>query len=162
MSRRKEYKRINKIINKEGDKGLTEKMKKWLGRVCAETWKHFDNHEGEPLWSMVNQEMLNKLDELNERWLENGGRTMFIEDEDGEYWKEVYKVLEEHIVSSMRTDRQEEIVRVNILAKLKWYANESGNEGHRLTIPILTPKLLDALAANIDAAANAYQEVSLF
>ena len=110
------------------------------------TWNSFDNPIGTPDWSNVSLQMLDELDKLNEQLFNNEGRTIFMDkDKAARYW---------HNVELMMAGASEYIIN-----KLRWYKKEAGIR-NRLRIPILTPNMLDALAANIGALAKAYEEVS--
>lgn len=140
---------------------LTAEDEEWLTKVRAQTWRQFDNPEAEPEWSMVTKEMLDELDEVNEKWWDQDKARLMFMDSPG-YWDDVKEVLNNHVVRTDPDDERGRLVRDNIIKKFRWYKNEAGIEWHRLRIPILTPKLLDALAANIGAIAQGYEEVSHF
>lgn len=112
---------------------------------------------------MVSDSMIEALDKLNEQWVKDEGRYMFVDgDKTDNYWEDVIALLTKYVVKghpNASSTSVEGIVRDHMLTKVKWYRNEARIDG-RLRIPILTGNMLDALAANISGAAVAYEEVS--
>ena len=148
----KKYIKYKRILKNGGD----DKDMEWL-KVCRQkTWDNFDNPKGDPDWSKVSNELLDELDELNGRELERLGGSLFIydRDEQHDYWDAVRSLLKKHVVEGA-----EDEVASQILKKLKWYLRGSKENNDRLVIPILTPKMLDALAIHISARAKGYEEV---
>ena len=150
------------------EKKSSAESEKWAAKQRELNWNSFDRPKGEPDWSMVTPYLLDDLDELNGQWLESEGRTMFMDSDDNkmvEYWNEVRDLIKKYVVkpqANYSSDYKGEwMVAENIIPKLRWYKYEA-NIQNRLKIPILTPKMLDALAANIGASAKAYEEVSYF
>jgi hypothetical protein len=153
------------------------KDKKWQETCRQNTWNSFDNSEDEPDWSMVSDALLDALDELNGNMLD--ALTMFsywryeedheevVWDRSGiKYWEAVEVLLKELVVQKgLSTSRHKWKVEHHIIHKLQWFSSRSPEEFHhrafRLCIPILTPKMLDALERNILARAKAYEEVSV-
>ena len=162
--RRKKYQAYINVQEDEED--ISEKKEKWITSLRKTTWKYFDNPTGTPDWSMVSVELLEDLDKLNERWLEDKGRYMFVfgadphSDDTARYWRDLQELLEKYVTDTQATSETQETILGNLMSKLKWYKYES-DIGNRLRVPILTPKFLDALAANIGVAAKAYEEVSV-
>ena len=182
-----EKKKFRELMSKPEN---TEAESDIMSDMRLATWDSFDNpnESSEPDWSMVSQYLLEELDDLNGKWLKDDGRLMFVNtntDSDeywDEYWDEVKALLNKYVVKvhqgiHTRTVAQAdgtkkavedegfqdewEIVK-NIVPKLRWYKNEAGIANMpRLRIPMLTPKMLDALAANISRTADAFQEVSV-
>jgi hypothetical protein len=127
---------------------------KWIERRQEKTWTTFDKPIGEPDWSWLSSDLFEGLDNLNNQWLKDDG--LFIFDDDNnkskatEYWKQVQDLFKRHVPDSSEMD---------IIHKIRWYRREAIFQD-RLVIPMLTPKLLDALQANVKARAKAYEEVS--
>ena len=145
--------------NKSAEKSTSE----WVEKIRNKTWRDFDNPPPEePEWSLISKELWDELDDLNWQWQESEGRLMFVYgDDEGKaekYWDDVKDLLKKHLPKHT-TYEEEDTVMKNIFQKLRWYRNESASQ-YRLIIPILTPKMLDCLAANIAAGAQAYEEVS--
>jgi hypothetical protein len=160
----KEPRRVKKFKDLRERKKLTDEEIQWLERIQRKTWESFDNPKEKPDWCMAPSLLLEALDELNEGL--GDGRLMFLDNEKmDEYWVFVERLLEKYVVKVVNPTqpdyKEEGLVSQSILLKLWWYRNESQNN-RRLRIPILTPKMLDALAANITAGAKAYEEVSDF
>ena len=141
----------------------------WLERCRERTWKSFDNPEDEPVWSLATDSLLDGLDELNGKMVD--GLTMFAywrydethrivwEDKATVYWKAVKDLITEHVDKNAFND---DPVAENIIRKLVWYRSKLRDTRlYRLWIPILTPKMLDALRDNISARAKAYEEVGV-
>jgi hypothetical protein len=124
----------------------SKKDEDWLAKERSKTWASFDKPKGEPDWTILTDALLDDLNDLNNRWLAEDGLKMFIEDEQTDYWSDVRKLMR-------RSERED------VISKIRWFQTESSNFD-RLCIPILTPKFLDALSANIKARARAYEEVS--
>jgi hypothetical protein len=140
----------------------------WRFDARARNWESFDNPKGEPDLSetMVSMEMLVKFDELNEMWEKDDGRLMFLEKPNinGYYWAAVQDILKTYVCDIETTSEEGQMIVDNILKKLHWYVTEGGTNmdlPHQV-VPILTPRLLDALAAHITTMAPAYEEVSHF
>lgn len=158
-NRRKYVKIVNKAIDKRSPKDDED-----FNNYCGKTWASYDNPQGEPDWSMVPDQLLDELDKLNGEMLngldmfsyytfpEAGGSPHF---PPNPYWDAVKALLSEHIVNGA----EENVVTTNILAKLRWYTSKNAY-AERLWVPILTPKMLDALATYIKERARAYEEVS--
>jgi hypothetical protein len=159
----------------------TDKELKSMDKVRKSTWKSFDEPEGQPDWSMATSYLFDDLDALNVKWL-GDGRHMFVQEEVDEvdpwdeYWVGVENILKKYVVQphlqlgrkkaanafeENEPDSEAGIIAKNIIPKLRWYKQDAGI-AHlpRLRIPVLTPKMLDALAANITRGAEAFQEVS--
>ena len=147
------------IENVQKMETLDEKQKSKHDTRVSKTWDTFDNPKGEPEWQLVCWELINKLDELNGQWLKDDGLRVFEKGASSDYWKGVRGLLRLYVVNGSREEEDEKIVANNILSKVRWYEREAACND-RLVVPILTPKLLDALAANIGARARAYEEVS--
>jgi hypothetical protein len=134
---------------------------KWVEEIRERTWRHFYNPKKEPDWSLLSSGLVNDLNELNNRFLADDGLKMFWSQPG--YWKDVRNLFEKHILDKAEHEDHEDddllLLMDHLIGKLWWYQSES-NDWDRLCIPILTPKFLDALAANIEARAKAYEEVS--
>lgn len=160
-----DWKKYRKTAKKWNDDLATPQELRWLETLRSSMWTTFVNSNGKPEWSMLDKSMLEALDELNEQWQEDEGLEMFVNgDKSTKYWKDVEAILVKYVTephANASHDSVEGLVRDNILPKLRWYRNESRVKSF-LRIPILTPKMLDALAANISARAQAYEEVSDF
>jgi hypothetical protein len=163
LERSKKHKEYQKMQAGTEPKELLE----WIESLQTSTWDSYDNPKGDPEWSMFTSLLLRELDKLNEQWLEEDGRLMFSKPEGNnysakglKYWQDVRKLVKKYVHPS-DDDEAKWRVSENICSKVDWYFYESAQK-HRLVIPILTPKMLDALAANITAGAKAYEEVSDF
>lgn len=144
---------------KRGD--LSGEDKEWVDRCRRKNWDSFDHPEteGKPNWSGISNQFWDELDELNGKQLD--GLKMFSYwryDETGQpdfdkspYWDEVRKLLVKYAVDSEERD--------NLQSKLRWYKSKRFYK-ERLWTPMLTPKMLEALATNINKRAKAYEEVS--
>ncbi|KAF8799686.1 hypothetical protein BYT27DRAFT_7316212, partial [Phlegmacium glaucopus] len=154
-----------KFKDLKAKKHRSKEDKRWLKEARQKTWESFDNPKGEPDFSdsMVSMEMLVKLDELNEKWDKDEGRLMFSAEagDTTEYWTGVRDILKKYVSNTEGSEGGQTIVD-NISKKLRWYSNEAGVHEPRVAVPILTPRLLDSLAANITAGAPAYEEVALW
>lgn len=141
---------------------LTDEESEWITHCRQRTWANFNSRRGEPDWSMVSDELLEDLDDLNKVWEESEGRLVFVKDDKDvvQYWTDVREVIETHVVETMNPSSEKgKVVATHILMKLDWYSSQAGLEWNRVRIPLLTPRLVDALAANITAAAKSYEEV---
>jgi len=153
--------KFTQLTNK-GEKSANDKN--WLRTCWKRTWASFDSQEVEPDWSMASNSLLDELDELNGRMLIGLKMFSYWVDDEGEedfkqrrpYWDAVRDLMKKYVVNEAD---QENLVTKNILFKLRWYLSMNRHK-QRLQIPILTPKMLDALAANFLARAKAYEEVS--
>lgn len=141
---------------------LSDEEKDWFDQCITNTWASYDKLKGNPVWSMVSNTLLDELDKLNGEILDPLDLfTYWYEDEDDEkktefisqYWTKLEELLMEHIKDN------DELVAKLIPYKLRWY-RQAATFFDRLCIPILTPKMLDALATHISVRAKAYEEVS--
>ena len=95
--------------------------------------------------------------------METVGKFMFLDEEEiMQYWEKVEATLTTHVVSKNPTTQRGQTIVANIIPKLHWYMDmaEGGFDWGVLKIPLLTPKLLDALEANITSVSKSYEEVS--
>ena len=148
--KRVRFEKYKRIVKEQSD---DEKENEWFIACRRRTWANFDKPKGDPDWSKVSDNLLDELDELNGKTLEGQG-DMFNFDK-VPYWTAVRKLFKKHVVEGAKDDDD---VANHILKKLKWYLKESDHDV-RLVIPILTPKMLDALAIHISARSKAYEEV---
>ena len=158
-----EWSKYKKMARKSLSQSATLNETRRLENLRSSIWSSFDDQDGNPVWSMVSDSMIKALDKLNEQWVKDEGRYMFVDgDKTDNYWEDVIALLTKYVVKghpNASSTSVEGIVRDHMLTKVKWYRNEARIDG-RLRIPILTGNMLDALAANISGAAVAYEEVS--
>ena len=124
--------------------------KKWKAEQMKLTWQTYDKGGEKPDWSKADESLFCELDKLNHRWLKDDGRWIFnihSPTEEAEYWSDVLRLFKERGMHR------------HSVQKVKWYMGYASVDD-RLAVPLLTPNMLDALAANIGARAKAYEEVS--
>jgi len=116
------YDHYQKLLRAEHGKGkMKREDQEKLDQYQSWTWASFDDPIGEPVWTMVSQDLLMELDEMNDRWgAEEQSRLMFGNvDTANEYWAAVCKVLTWEIVNRNPRSEEERFIADNILQKVR-------------------------------------------